>query len=104
MAKGPLCRYFGKPCLQHNCEQYVALRGKDPQSGAEIDSWMCIDKANLIVALEGNKDIRRVEGETNALRNEVNAANVRILDWMTETPVLLPPRDVTPVLEHNANG
>ena len=75
----PKCRYFNKPCLEHNCIHYVQLHGKDPQTGEPLSSWMCLDLALLKVALEGNKELRDSAASTDSMRNVV-AAKLSSLD------------------------
>jgi hypothetical protein len=71
----PKCPYISKPCLKHSCTHYVQLHGRDPQTGAPIDDWMCLDFAMLKVQLEGNLESRGVSANVAAFRKEMVQAN-----------------------------
>lgn len=86
------CRYFKKPCIEHQCMHYVQMHGADPQTGVPISEFMCADIAMLKVALEGNKEVRQHAAATESFRNEMVTAQVRWLDkFDDDRPPLLPP-------------
>lgn len=100
-----LCRYFNKPCLEHQCTHYVQIHGSDPQTGAPVAEFMCADIAMLKVALEGNKEVRQHAAATESFRNEMVMANVKLFDRMDEeAQPMLPAANVKPALEHNRDA
>lgn len=99
--KDPKCRYFNKPCIAHECAHYVQLHGRDPQTGAPLSDWMCIDVAQLKATLDLSKQMRQVDGEINAFRNDVVAANVRAFDALSSRVLT---HEQLNILEGRAHG
>jgi len=55
----------------YRCQWYIALKGKDPQSGKDIDQWGCAMSWLPVLLIENARTNR---GQTEALesfRNEV---------------------------------
>ena len=41
LKNGSFCPLIKKECVQLQCAWFTQLRGTHPQTGAEIDEWMC---------------------------------------------------------------
>ncbi len=85
---GTHCPLLDRECLQFKCAFWTQLRGKNPQSGAEIDEWACAVAWLPILLIENAKEVRQGAAATESFRNEVvkrvdRAAAIR---RMTETP------------------
>lgn len=66
-----ICPLIGKECLEHGCEFYTHLIGKDPQSGAQTDKWGCAVTFLPILLIENAQMTRHVMAGTDKVANEV---------------------------------
>lgn len=70
---------FAKTCksivTQHTCPKFVSIRGKDPQSGNEIDRHGCVDSFLPLLLIENAQMARQTGAALESFRNEVVAAN-----------------------------
>ena len=57
--------------MQLQCAWFTQLRGVHPQTGAEIDEWMCAISAMPILQIEVAKQARSGAAATESFRNEV---------------------------------
>ena len=55
----------------HLCPWYVKLRGRNPQSGQEIENWGCAIAFGPISSLEAAHQSRSTAAAVESLRNEV---------------------------------
>lgn len=66
---------FEKRCrdmvFNHRCPKWVTLRGKDPQTGAEVDRGMCVDSALPMLLIENSQMSRQTGAAVESFRNEV---------------------------------
>lgn len=54
----------------HQCNWYIKLAGKDPQTGENIEDYRCAIAWQPILAIEGNGAIAGVSSSVQSLRNE----------------------------------
>ena len=81
MAKAPQadpgtnCPLYRKPVEKvcHLCAWYIQVRGKNPQTDKDIDSWGCAIAFGPIMTLEAACQSRSVAAATESLRNETSA-------------------------------
>jgi hypothetical protein len=55
------------------------LRGTHPQTGAEIDEWMCAISAMPMLQIEVAKEARQGAAATESFRNEMVRAQAEVL-------------------------
>ncbi|MDO8706435.1 MAG: hypothetical protein Q7J84_15960 [Sulfuricaulis sp.] len=55
----------------HTCPWYTLLRGKNPQSGAEVDDWGCAISWLPVLLIETSKEVRQGAAATESFRNEM---------------------------------
>lgn len=67
---------FKTPCAKHAacCPKFVTIRGKDPQTGAEVDQSGCVDGFLPMLLIENAKQTRQAGAAIESFRNEVVAA------------------------------
>lgn len=56
------------------CPKYVHIRGKDPQTGQEVDKFGCVDNFLPMLLLENAQMSRQTAASINGFRNEVMKA------------------------------
>ena len=66
------CREIVAEC---ECPKFVSLRGKNPQGGADIESWGCVDSFLPLLLIEIAQQTRQVGAATESFRNEVVKAD-----------------------------
>jgi len=52
------------------CAWFVKLRGKDPQTGADIDEWRCSMAWQPLLMVEGNGLSMQTNASVQSMRNE----------------------------------
>lgn len=70
---GSTCPLWRKPCVKvcHTCKMWEAIRGKHPQTGADMDHWDCTFKMQTVLALENARVTQQATATLDALRKEV---------------------------------
>lgn len=68
------CPFWQKPMSEvcHKCPLWVQLRGKDPQSDQEIDSWGCSIMWLPKLLIENAQQSRQAGASTDKVATEVN--------------------------------
>jgi len=68
---GNFCPLIKKDCVQTRCSWFTQLRGTHPQTGKEIDEWLCAVAALPMLQIEVAKETRHGAAATESFRNEV---------------------------------
>lgn len=74
-----ICPIIKSECLEHGCEFYIHLIGKNPQTGAEQDDWGCAVKFLPILLIENANETRKNAASTDKVANEVRGHHVTFL-------------------------
>jgi len=75
LKNGSFCPLIKKECVQLQCAWFTQLRGTNPQTGHEIDEWMCAISAMPMLQIEVAKEARQGAAATESFRNEVVKAH-----------------------------
>jgi hypothetical protein len=73
------CPLIKKECVQLRCAWFTQLRGVHPQTGQEIDEWMCAISAMPMLQIEVAKEARQGAAATESFRNEMVRAQAEVL-------------------------
>lgn len=68
---GSFCPLLKKDCVQLKCAWFMQLRGTNPNTGAEVDEWMCAITALPMLQVEVAKETRQGAAATESFRNAV---------------------------------
>ena len=68
---GTFCPLIKKDCVQLKCAWFTCLRGTNPNTGAEVDEWVCAVAALPMLQIEVAKEARQGAAATESFRNEV---------------------------------
>jgi hypothetical protein len=71
LKRGTFCPLIKKDCVQLQCAWFTQLRGTHPQTGQEIDDWMCAIASMPMLQIEVAKQARSGAAATESFRNEV---------------------------------
>jgi hypothetical protein len=66
------CREVLAEC---DCPKFVSIRGKHPQTGADVDTMGCVDSFLPMLLIEGTQQTRQAGAAVESLRNEIVRAN-----------------------------
>lgn len=81
---GMVCPLHNKDVAEvcHKCAWYILVRGSDPQTGREVDTWDCSLAWLPVLLIENAKETRQGAAATEAFRNMV--ADHRAQDTISE--------------------
>ena len=65
------CPLLKKKCIQHDCQWFIQLQGKHPNTGADIDEWGCAIAWMPILLIENAKEVRQGAAATESFRNQM---------------------------------
>lgn len=65
-----LCPLLNKPCIQEDCLWWIKLRGKDPQTDADVDHYDCTVRWLPILTIENSGEARKVQAQIQELRSD----------------------------------
>jgi len=71
LKRGTFCPLIKKDCVQLQCAWFTQLRGTHPQTGQEVDDWMCAIASMPMLQIEVAKQARSGAAATESFRNEV---------------------------------
>lgn len=74
----------------HKCPMWVMLRGKDPQSMKEIDSWNCSFAVTPVLLVENAQMSRQTAASVDSFRNRL----VERVPLPTNHSLQLPPTEI----------
>ena len=64
-----------EPCKKFDCGWFMQLRGNDPQTGEEVDNWVCSVAMLPLLLIENSQQTRQTGAAIESFRNEVVKAN-----------------------------
>lgn len=72
---GTFCPLIKEDCVQLKCAWFIQLRGKNPNTGQDVDEWLCSISALPMLQIEVAKETRQGAAATESFRNEMVKAN-----------------------------
>lgn len=69
--QGTYCPLVKKDCLQLQCAWFMQLRGKNPNTGQDIDEWGCSIAWLPVLLVENSQQQRHTGAAVESFRNEV---------------------------------
>lgn len=64
-----------KPCRQLECAWFMQIRGKNPNTGEDVDEWGCSMAWMPILMIENSQQQRSTGAAVESFRNEMVKAN-----------------------------
>ena len=64
-----------EPFKKFDCGWFMQLRGTDPQTGEEIDNWVCSVAMLPLLLIENSQQSRQTGAAVESFRNEMVTAN-----------------------------
>ncbi len=72
---GNFCPLIKEDCVQLKCAWFTQLRGKHPQTGADVDEWGCAVTWLPMLMIENSQQQRQTGAAVESFRNEMVKAN-----------------------------
>jgi hypothetical protein len=66
------CREIVAEC---DCPKFVSLKGKNPQTGVDVETWGCVDSFLPLLLIENAQMSRQTGAAVESFRNEVVRAH-----------------------------
>lgn len=68
---GNFCPLIKKDCVGLQCNWFMQVRGKHPQTGEEVDEWNCAVTWLPVLLIENSQQQRQTGAAVESFRNEV---------------------------------
>ncbi len=79
MERGNFCPLLKKDCIGLKCQWFIEIRGKDTNTGKDVDEWGCAVAWLPHLLIENANQTRQAGAATESFRNEmVNASEKSI--------------------------
>ena len=72
---GHFCPLIKKDCIGIKCAWFMQMRGKNPNTGQDIDEWSCTIRWMPVLLLENSQQSRQAGAAIESFRNEMVTAN-----------------------------
>ena len=76
------CPLIGEECMKLKCEWFTQVRGKNPQTGEDVDEWGCAVTWLPMLLIETSQQSRSTGAAVESFRNEMvkaNETNINVL-------------------------
>ena len=77
-----------EPCKKFDCGWFMQLRGTDPQTGEEIDNWVCSVAMLPLLLIENSQQSRQTGAAIESFRNEMVEANQNSFDLLIKNKLM----------------
>ena len=64
------CPLIGEECMKLKCEWFTQMRGKNPQTGEDVDEWGCAVTWLPMLLIENSQQQRQTGAAVESFRNE----------------------------------
>ena len=64
------CPLIGEECIKLKCEWFTQIRGKNPNTGEDVDEWGCAVTWMPILLIENSQMQRQTSAAVESTRNE----------------------------------
>ena len=85
--KGMLCPMHrvdvSKVC--HKCPWFTQIRGKHPQTGADVDEWACAISWMPMLMIEASQQTRQAGAAIESFRNEMTNVGTSLVGIASQT-------------------
>ena len=71
MGKKLLCPLIKKKCVEHECAWSCNIKGRNPQTGEDVDRWSCVVNSIPILQIEQSQASRANQSATVEVREKI---------------------------------
>lgn len=69
------CGFTRKACMEHDCEFYIQILGKNPNTGEDMNKWGCAISWMPVLMIENSQQQRQTGAAVESFRNEMVSQN-----------------------------
>ena len=69
-----------KKCKQFDCAWFIQIKGKHPQTGADVDEYGCAMAMMPLLMIENSRQTNQAGAAIESFRNEMVKANMATLN------------------------
>lgn len=84
---GNYCPLIKKDCIGLECSWFTQVRGKNPQTGQEVDEWGCAVAWLPILLVENSQQQKNTSSAVESFRNEMVEANKLTQDMLAKEAI-----------------
>lgn len=84
LKQGNYCPLLKKDCIQLKCNWFIQIRGKDMNTGKDVDEWGCSIAWLPHLLIENANQTREAGAATESFRNEMVKASENTVRTMVE--------------------
>lgn len=70
MKKRIICPLLRKPCIEHECSWWTTIRGRDINTGKDVDEHLCVVTTLPMLLIENSAQQRSTGAAVESMRNE----------------------------------
>jgi hypothetical protein len=78
------------PCKQFDCAWFIQIRGKNPNTGEDVDEWGCAQAWLPVLMIENSQQQRSTSAAVESFRNEMVKSNETSQRVLLATAGVLP--------------
>jgi hypothetical protein len=86
---GTYCPLVKEDCLQMRCAWFTQLRGRDANTGKDVDEWACAVAWLPMLLIENAQQGRSAAAAVESMRNENVGVAVKLISALKESPIPL---------------
>ncbi len=90
LQSGDFCPLINGKCKQFECKFWSQIKGKNPQTGQEIDEWECTITMLPFLLLENSQQSRHVGAAVESFRNVSVEQTQRLTKAMVDAQEIVP--------------
>ena len=76
-----LCPLTADPCMEHKCQFFMPITGKNPNTGEPMRPYECAYKLTPIFLMGVISSVTKLDGEVSAARKELRQATSHLNDF-----------------------
>lgn len=78
-----LCPITADPCMQHSCEFFLPVTGKNPNTGEPLREFECVHKLTPIFLMGTIQAVTKLDAEVSAARSETRQQSQQLSELLS---------------------
>jgi hypothetical protein len=92
LEQGKYCPLIKKDCIGLQCNWFIHLMGKNPNTGQDLDEWGCTISWLPILLIENSQQQRQTGAAVESFRNEMVKSNEVSQNFLLALASSTPPK------------
>lgn len=103
LKQGNFCPLIKKDCVQMKCNLFIQIRGKNPNTGKDVDEWGCTVSWLPHLLIQTSQQTRQAGAATESFKNEFKKAAQATINTMVTIANHINPSNELPMRLINDN-